>query len=459
MGGMKNIKAERIVLGAVCALLLVLLIGMTLYMVYILNLGRNQPDFDFEEITSDSGSYSYDADLSRWFLPEFIGIFSGGESRGLSGAASTTVGIYRALSPALSGLICAENIVDGGEADLAWERLGAAECGVYLRYHSEVPDVIIGIFADDYYKSADEDRYEVEGGEKERREVGAYVYEMYMVPSSVDGVIEAAVRSCSGDVCLYRGRDSGEFSSDYVATLLSQYRRNMYEYEMTEAEPVFVKSVAARKILMTDRTASLIQNSGDEDVNSLLGFFGLNTDKLLLTNLDEDGIGSYADVNGIFSIGESSFEFTSASDGGIGVDGFIGEADSVGLREYIEASVNIISYIRTMNFNYAGRDAEFCFDSVEVQGGVVTVRFFYAFDNIRITGIEPAFTAVFENGILRVARLYTIAVRNLGVRQVMVDEGAFIEFAGGGDLFRNTTLVYRADFASESISTDWMGKK
>ncbi len=473
---MKRITGDRggrILQGTACAVLLVLLITLTLYMVYILNLGWNQPDFDFEEITSDGSPYAYDADLSRWFLPEFIGIFSGGEKRGLSGAATTTAGIYKALSPALSALICPENLVpaedysasdgtDGASAasdDDLWDSLSGAECGVYLRYHSEVPDVIIGIFADDYYKSADADRFEVEGGEKERRDVGAYVYEMYLIPPSPDAdsaYAEAVVRSWDGVVRTYRGSVAGEFTVEYVAALLSQYRRNMYAYEMKENEPVFTQSVAARKILMTDGTAAMIQNASDDEIKSILGFFGLNTEKLLFENVD-DGQGSYGDINGIFTAGVTSFEFTSASDGGIGVDDFIGRSDSTGLREYIEASVNIINYFRTLNRNYAGMDAEFCFDSVEVSGGVVTVKFFYAFDNIRITGIDPAFTAVFENGILRSARLYTLAVRNLGVRQIMMDEGKFIRYVGGE--FRNTTLVYRCDFFSESVRADWMGRR
>ncbi len=459
----KNIggRGGRILPGVLCGGLLALLIVLTLYMVYILNLGRSQPEFDFKEIASDSTSYAYDADLSRWFLPEFIGIFSGGEMKGLSGSASISAGIYRALAPALSGVICAENLADDVIDAGYWGRLASSECGVYLRYHSEVPDVVIGIFADDYYKSADSDRFEVEGGGRDRREVCSYVYEMYLIPVS-GGAVEAAVRSWDGEVSLYRGGEFGEFTEDYVAELLSQYRRNMYDYRMTEAEPVFCQSVAARKILMTDKTTNLIQNSEEEEIKSLLGFFGLNTEKLLLSNVDEDGRGSYADANGILTVGESAFEFNSASDGGIGVDGFIGksgEDGSVGLREYIEASVNIISYIRTMNRNYAGRDAEICFDSVEADGGVVTVKFFYAFDNIRITGAEPAFTAVFENGILRSARLYTMAVRNLGVRQMMIDEGKFIGYAGGGQEFRNTTLVYRSDFSAESVRSDWMGKR
>ena len=83
-------------------------------------------------------------------------------------------------------------------------------------------------------------------------------------------------------------------------------------------------------------------------------------------------------------------------------------------------------------------------------------EFMYAFNGIRICDMEPAFTAEFESGILRKMKLYSVSVRNLGERHILMLEDSFISvMENEGKHVARTSVVYRSDFQSESVSAEW----
>ncbi len=435
---------------SVCGALLALLITLTLYMVYLLNQSsRTQVPFALESITTEGSAD--DIDLSRYLLPEFIALSSGAEKRGISGSVNIMSEIYRSVSPIISEVISPENI---RESDLdEWYGFMKNEFSLYIKYHSELPDSVIAIFADSLgYQS----------GTNERNTSSTYISEMLIIPNSDgSGIILIAAKSLDGFVVVYSAVTEISFTDENVKEMYRLYSQNMYTYDVIEGDPVFTESFYTKDIIMSTNATFFIQNEGENDIRRLLSFFALNPDKLLSSHLDEEGNGSYIDTHGIIKIDPSSFEYTSSSDGGIGIDGFVGHSgrgESESLVSYIKAAVRIIEFYEEMNKNYTGGDAEIFFKSVTDNDGVVTVSFMYAFDNIVISNISPAFTAVFENGILRSARLFTVSVRNLASRGSLLSEKLFRKYTENESItYKSTSLAYRGILTSDTIKAEWRG--
>ena len=396
----------------ICAVLTVSLVVMVLGIVYMLNLSQSLVPFDLSTITAEKTEYSID--ITRFILPEFIGITYDGEQLGVSGSANI---------------------------------LAESDISVYVRYHSELPDCVVGVFAD-----------ASRGDETDRDTVSSYIYEMYIIPNTDgSGKIDIAVKSKSGEVKFYTGTTESILTGESTEKMLNSYRADMYAFKMSNGQPVFTDNIATRNILITGNTGALIQTEmTDEEKSSLMRFFALNPDKLLSSHVDEEGMDSYVDTHGALYIRESGVEYNSASDGGIGLGDFIGYSEEPSLAEYIKASISIITYFRSLNRNITGGDGEIYLDSVTSSEGRVTLEFMYAFNGIRICDTEPAFTAEFENGILRKMRLYSVSVRNLGERHILMLEESFISvMENEGKHVARTSVVYRSDFQSESVSAEW----
>lgn len=427
----------------ICALLVLALCFMMFFIVYMLNIGQSQVGFDLSTVTSEQTEYPID--VSKFIIPEFIGITYGGEKLGCSGSENILGEMYRELSGVISEVLCDGNIAEGSRTD--WSIFAESKSSVYIRYHSELPDCAVGYFAD-----------EASGNVTDRRNVTSYIYEMYIIPNTDgSGKVDIAVKSKGGDVCFYSGTPESILTGDGTAKMLDSYRSGMYEYKMSGGQPVFTENISTRNILITGGTAALIQTeTNDETKNEIIRFFGLNPDKLLSSHIDEEGMDSYVDTHGSLYIKESGIEYNSSSDGGVGIYDFIGDADEISLGEYIKASVSMITYMRSVNKNIAGGDAEIYLYSVTSQNGKVKLEFMYAFDGIRIMDLKPAFTAEFEDGILRRASLYSISVKYFSERRVLMLEDSFIEIMKSyGKNVTYTNIVYRSDFLSESVGAEW----
>lgn len=436
----KNKTAIKITL---CAVLVVSLCVMMFFIVYMLNITQSLVPFDLSSVTADKSGY--DIDVTKFILPEFIGITSEDECIGASAAATVLSELYRELSGVISEVIRDDCVVERSHTD--WNIFAEADTSVYIRYHSELPDCVIGFFAD-----------EVTGNDRVRNTLSSYVYEMYLLPNTDgSGRINAAVRDKSGNTVFYSCTTDSILTSESTEKMLNAYRSGMYEYKMAGGQPVFTDNVVTRNILITGDTASFIQSEmSEEGKRGIMRFFALNPDKLLSSHIDEEGMDVFVDTHGSLSFRSSGIEYNSASDGGIGLEDFIGHSDGNSLGEYIKASVSIITYLRSVNKNFAGGDAEIYLDSVVASDGNVKLSFMYAFDGIRICDIEPAFTAEFENGILRNVKLYSISVRYLSGRHVLMLEDSFIDIMeNSGKKVRASSIVYRSDFLSESVKTQW----
>lgn len=427
----------------ICAVLTVSLVVMVLGIVYMLNMSQSLVPFDLSTITAEKTEYSID--ITRFILPEFIGITYDGERLGVSGSANILAEIYRELSGVISEVVRGDCLIERSATD--WSILAESDISVYVRYHSELPDCVVGVFAD-----------ASRGDETKRDTVSSYIYEMYIIPNTDgSGKIDIAVKSKSGEVKFYTGTTESILTGDSTEKMLDSYRADMYSFKMSNGQPVFTENIATRNILITGNTGALIQTEmTDEEKSSLMRFFALNPDKLLSSHVDEEGMDSYVDTHGALYIRESGVEYNSASDGGIGLGDFIGYSEEPSLAEYIKASISIITYFRSLNRNITGGDGEIYLDSVTSSEGKVTLEFMYAFNGIRICDMEPAFTAEFENGILRKMKLYSVSVRNLGERHILMLEDSFISvMENEGKHVARTSVVYRSDFQSESVSAEW----
>lgn len=446
-------NTDKIVLTAAAVLfvLLCVLTAATISVITNSSSVKSSVPFDLDRITADKTA-EY-ADVSDTLIPSFIGITADGVRQGVSASTNTVAELYRTITPTLAAVMADEYAKSGD--DLLWNSMAEAENSVYVRYHSELPDYVISVFAD-HENTA-------------RNSLNSYVFELILLPYSEDSdTVTVAVRSLDGSVCVYEQPSPEEIiTAEDLRRVQRSYRSSLKTFDFagecaavsSPTEPVFLESVPTRNIIVTGYSASLVQNSEDE-IESVMRLFSLNPDKLLNQHAEEDGSTSYIDTKGILYLRNSSFEYTAAAEGGIPIENYIGYTESVGLMDYIQTAMTIFDEITAISRHYTGGDAYITLTSVENSGGQVTLTYEYTFDNLKITDIEPAFTVVFEDGILKTAKLYTIAVRNLGGRTQSIEEWWFVDHIGDymtaqTPPYRNVGLVYRRDFVSNSVEAQW----
>lgn len=444
----KNTEKILLITAAILFMLLCVLTVATISVISNSSSVQSSVPFDLDRITADKNAeYS---DVSGTLLPSFIGITADGVRQGVSASANTVAELYRMITPLLASVIADEYATLGD--DSLWSSLAEKENSVYIRYHHELPDHVISIFAD--------------SGNTVRNSLNSYIYELILLPySESTDTVTVAARSQNGSVCVYEQSSPEEIITDEdLRRVLRSYRSGLTEFSFIDetisaespTEPVFLDSVSTRNIIITGQSGALIQNSS-EDIEALMRLFTLNPDKLLNRHTESDGSTSYIDTQGILYLRNSTFEYTATAEGGISLGNYIGYSDSMELMDYIQAAMSIFNDIRALNRNYTGGDADITLASVEVSGGNVKLTYEYTFDNLRIVDIEPAFIIEFENGMLRSARLYTIAVRNLGDKAESIEEWWFVDYISKcmTEPLISSGLVYRSDFRSESVKAEW----
>ena len=155
----------------------------------------------------------------------------------------------------------------------------------------------------------------------------------------------------------------------------------------------------------------------------------------------------------ILTIGNSFIRYEKTAEYGLGVEELSG---GNGVGDYIRAAQALFAEVKELNRYYAGGEAEIALAGMSAVGGEVSLTFVYTYDNLRITGGAPAFVAVFEDGVLREASLYTMAVRTTGERMTTWTEWWFRTWLiARGVAAERISLVYPADFVSERVNAEW----
>lgn len=411
--------------------------------------------FDLAGLTNEARRDN--SDVSGYLLPEFIGITVDGTRRGISVSANVVAELYDILTPTLrSAFSSAEP-----QSDTMWEEYTAARNSVYIKYHSELPDGILALFA---------------GMAQEGRETSVTfdgnVREMFVLPpSSVSAETLLVTRSDLGDVKKYViPSRKAAVSADELERFVRFYGSGMSEFHFNEGrypnlawtEPVYTEALQTRKLLMTDRTAVLIQNSAEEK-EAVLRLFGLNPDKLLNVHEEEDGSSSYYDTHGILYFRASSIEYLrSSADSGVSVSeilgtAFSGDNPSEMLKAYIRTAVLLYEKVAAVNPVYSGGEADLLLRSVTSENGEVTLRFMYAVGNVPISDEQDAYRITFADGRIRHAVLHTVAVRVLADRETSYTEWWFASKLGR--FSSDVRLVYRSDYLSESVAAEWAAEE
>ena len=445
-------KKSDIILTVSAAVLFALLIILTVLLIGAFNRntsGTVKVPFDIDRITAER--YDDDVDISEYLVPEFIGLTVNGTRYGLTASSKVMAELYRYILPVISETVRPENIKSGTVEE--WNALPDAGASVYVRYHSEMPDVVIGLLADMFA-----------GASAKRERVGAYVYEMFILPYADGGEdIQIAARSIGGEVYFYTLKSpSAIVTKEELSKLIRSYKKSMNTFmfagdkfpAVSVTEPVFTADIMTRNILMTNNTVSLIENA-ESELKRFMRIFSMNPDKLLNTHSEEDGTSSYIDTHGVLYLYASSFEYRAANAGGVPVEDIVGYRDKIGLYDYIYAGAKISAEIRSINKYYAGGDADMILTSVYADGGKVRLVFEYVYDNVLITDIDPAMTLEFDGGVLKKATVYALAVRYVD-RSETLSEWWFIGHLGGAETMpHNIGLAYRSDFLSESVGAQW----
>ncbi len=453
---MKNTGKQRrsdTVLFTLTIVLFAALVFLTASLLLLFNRSASAGDipFDLDRLTSDDSAGNR-AEVADAILPEFIGITEDGKRYGISVSSAVMSDLYGELSAVISETVTYNNARASDEA--YWLSCIDRDDSVYIRYHSELPDVVVGMLADMHT-----------GASGVRDRVAAYIYEMFIIPSpDGSGISKIATKSASGDVTVYQleGASNGLVDADlvkYLRSYTSSMRKFVFahgEYDTISAtEPVFAESVTTRNILTTDGTTFLIKNTSSA-INQLMRVFGLNPNKLLSTHEDSKGTLSYTDRSGVMYIHKSALEYRASEDGGIDVEDIIGYTDSMGISEYITAAYGLVDEIGAIENHCTGGSADICLVEISSKNGRVQMQFEYFYDNIIVLGPEPALTVTFESGKLTAARLYTVTIKNVGSRFETFGEWWFFDhLKREGTVAHNVSLAYRSDYIAESVSAEW----
>lgn len=428
-------------------LLLVLLCILTVSTITAISWSNVTVEGGFELAGLTDEARHEEVDVYEYLLPSFIGVTLDGEKRGISASANIVSDLYELICPTLHTALTSVVPLP----DTVWNGYTSEETSVYIKYHSELPDGMIALFA---------------GGEPEGElTFSGGIRELFYIPSSENGAI-LVTRSNAGDIRRYvipsRKTTVG---TEELERFVRSYGSAMPEFIFNEdrydglawSEPIFTEALQTRSLIMTERTCALIQNSATTR-DAVLRLFGINPDKLLGIHEESDGTGSYSDTHGILYLRDSSFIYTSSSaENGQSVRELTGSPPSEeGLMwDYVQAALILYESIERIDEVYTGGEAELLLRSVSSSDGEVTLCFMYAVGNVPIADERDAYSITFRDGRIESARLHTIAVRILAERDISYTEWWFASMLDLDRTARDVRLVYRSDYVSESVSAEW----
>ena len=441
----------------ITALLFAVLIILTSILIQLFGNQRSAPP---EALSLAAKISTYDEkdnyDISGYLVPEFIGITSEGKRLGITYEINVMSEIYNNLSPYLSEMSFGSSITE--ISDDEWISFAKAENSVYFRYHNEYPDVLVFSMTD-YISSLTYSRDEVD----------VFIYEMLLIPSDEPERSPLLItRDFGGKSYLFTPTsiitESGELSADILSRLSSSFSSSMHEFKFSfefsgyesasQTEPIILDALITRNVLMSDGSATTMRSSQTE-ITYLLKLFGMNPDKLLSTRL-EDSVSTYTDRQGVLTIEDTYIDFKAAEDDIPDPVLNVSDIEGSTLIKYIKASAIIFSDFKNLGRIYAGGVADIGLVSVSSTGRTVRLVFDYFYDNIPIKGIDHALDISFTNGNLVSFRLYTMSVRNLGVRNEMFTEWWFYDMIKKkSHVPSNVTVVYRGNYQSDAVSAEW----
>lgn len=467
---MKKTSKSDIVLGITIPLLFILLIVLTVVTFYTISNNNAEGDAPAYEIENTERAAN-EIDVSGYLLPQFIGLTSEGKRYGISSSYNLVSELYRGLSPTIYSALSESVPV----SDDKWDEYALCDNSVYIKYHTELPGGIIGIFAG-----------MTTGREEREIHFGGNVREMFIIPDEGENYeTVVAVRDSSGNVTRYTlqgGRQTPNGKQSVTASELAKYvssygsGMNSFTFAFDDydgvscTEPVYLDTVRLRGIVMTDKTAALVRNSADE-VDSLMRAFELNPDKILGSAVGDDESMSYYDTQGILYIRDEGFEYTNAyNDSGIRVSDITGGAGNK-LTDYIRHALYLFEQIKSINAFYTGGDADLLLSSAAAVDGEITLEFMYAIDNVHID-CGSVYTVVFHDGLLRSARLKTMTAGIISERVNLESEwwiiGKYTESrkssdpengSGTAEPIIDVAPVYYGDFVSDYVGAEWAFEK
>ncbi len=447
----KNEAAKRKIVGTVQNLALVcmvcVVIGLTAAVIALLALNAA---FDGRATFNMDRFAQWETEAERTegehLLPSFIGIRVKGEQRGISAGYNTVYDLYTLTSPVLKDVLAQPfRKVSADQFDAAVQ----SDVFVYMKYHSPIPQQAI---------------YACAGGTEESYDASLSVYEMVILP---DRGFRVLVRSVNREVYLFEGTYKSYFTVETLNTLLQSYRRNMADFVFldkesgAEGEPVFTERIRTKNMLVTEKTAALIQNR-ESHIAAILRLMNFNPDKLYAHEESDFGF-VYVENHGVLRLLDESVEYTAAStDGGIPIDLFAPRYGRNGFTfgDYMKTASAIVAQVRALSGHYAGGDADMLLESARTEeDGSTVLRFIYTFDNLRLSECEPALVIRFSGGRVTELRLFSVSARNLGVQENSFLEQWYCNLAEAncpkGWRIADVCPVYRTDFYSNSISAEW----
>ena len=445
-------KLNILLIASIIAVMLVLLF-LWLKLMSIFNPEDVEDRFDISMLSTDNVAAE---DISGLLYPEFIGITSRGERAGSQTSEAAVCEVYKSLAG------CVSNLLEKGTLSVSsekqWREAILNDYSVYIRYHNQFSDSIIRMFCN-----------ELSGREPFISHNFAYIYEMIIIPcSDPSDSFVGYIRNTAGEVKKYTLTEPNIYvTSEEISNLGAVYSKQLSAFDFADvkydslgySEPVMNTSQVAEVIYVTDGIADMIYNY-EEGLDSLFMMFGMNADKLSSAYTSEEHMSGFVDSSGVLYIGQSSIEYKSTNGGGVALSSLIGQktGSNPGLDGYFRAAMKILNTVRKIEPLFAGGGAGTTLSSIKIDDERVEIELIYSYDNIEILTNKPALKAVFEDGKLIEASIYTLAVQG-GVYNTLPFEWSKAESLQKKDnKYTDLRLLYDAVHSSGEIAPEWAAK-
>ncbi len=350
-------------------------------------------------------------------IPEFISYkqstFS--EARGCVGDSYSVSGIYELVKPCILELfgnnaVCRQLTADHG-AEVFGRAVGSDEF-IYIRYHVPVLYQLIYAFAADALTVSESDVAVGDGGN-----IGAYVSELIIIPDKDFAAHRFVAYAHDGNGGYYEFRPAQHIvTSSFYISKLADGAANVDSYKLDFIDGTGIITVDGE--IECDHIHSEMSSYSDNaQRNALLRLFKYNPDKL--DWYTDEGVDVYIDSSSQLRIGEGSILFSTsdATDNsggtlrGIEIDTLLGYSvdGTPGLFDKMTAVDNLLKRLGEISPSLIGGAAVPCLGDVYVDGELLTVEYFLAYDNIRV-GKNPYFRAVLTENTVCEAEIYPVEI-------------------------------------------------
>lgn len=384
------------------------------------------------------------ASIQNSIIPAFIGIASEDSRMGISAGDNVIRELYSLLSPCLvHGLRTEPVLMEASD----WENAISAYPYVFIQYHVPMPLEFL-------QATGAEEANQMPVGE-----TTLLVDSLFLQPENSAGEVCLLVKTTDGNVLRYicEPEKQEEYPSMGKLTQWVQnfsnnfYRFTLRTYGLT-TEPVFLERIRVQNAALAEGSLAILENN-ENHMARFLRLLDFNPDKLS-RHEESDGTKVLVETHGVLQYRDNRYRYTASSEGGVDIGNVIGYKKYYTVYDVIRTACTIAERLRSASQYYLGGEAEVILTACTTAEDTTTLTFSYAFDNLLISGSEPAIVlTVSEDYRILSLQLTAITVTGWGeYRTVYTESGVWDQKTSQNS---SIFLTYPLDVYTEAVFPIW----